>query len=89
MNRFFTILSMAAVVFAACDKENETPGQKIDPAELVEVTFDVSAKTNQSAEVQNVSTKTEIKEDGTVTGAGFGSDQLYGLNYEIFLGNEE
>lgn len=66
MNRFFTILSMAAVVFAACDKENETPGQKIDPAELVEVTFDVSAKTSQSAEVQNVSTKTEIKEDGTV-----------------------
>ena len=66
MNRFFTILSMAAVVFAACDKENETPGQKIDPAELVEVTFDVSAKTNQSAEVQNVSTKTEIKEDGSV-----------------------
>ena len=66
MNRFFTILSMAAVLFAACDKENETPGQKIDPAELVEVTFDVSAKTNQSAEVQNVSTKTEIKEDGTV-----------------------
>jgi len=66
MNRFFTILSMAAVVFAACDKENETPGQKIDPAELVEVTFDVSAKTNQSAEVQNVSTKTEIKDDGAV-----------------------
>lgn len=66
MNRFFTILSMAAVVFAACDKENETPGQKIDPAELVEVAFDVSAKTNQSAEVQNVSTKTEIKDDGTV-----------------------
>lgn len=66
MNRFFTILSMAAVVFAACDKENEAPGQKIDPAELVEVTFDVSAKTNQSAEIQNVSTKTEIKEDGTV-----------------------
>ena len=57
---------MAAVVFAACDKENETPGQKIDPAELVEVTFDVSAKTSQAAEVQNVSTKTEIKEDGTV-----------------------
>lgn len=66
MNRFFTILSMAAVVFAACDKENETPGQKIDPAELVEVTFDVSAKTSQAAEVQNVSTKTEIKDDGTV-----------------------
>lgn len=66
MNRFFTILSMAAVAFAACDKENETPGQKIDPAELVEVTFDVSAKTNQSAEVQNVSTKTEINDNGTV-----------------------
>ena len=66
MNRFFTILSMAAVVFAACDKENETPGQKIDPAQLVDMTFAVSAKTNQSAEVQNVSTKTEIKDDGTV-----------------------
>ena len=57
---------MAAVVFAACDKENETPGQKIDPAELVEVTFEVSAKPTQAAEVQKVSTKTEIKEDGTV-----------------------
>ena len=57
---------MAAVVFAACDKENGTPGQKIDPAELVEVTFEVSAKPTQAAEVQNVSTKTEIKEDGTV-----------------------
>lgn len=66
MNRFFTILSIAATVFVACDKENETPGQKIDPAELVEVTFDVSAKTSQAAEVQNVSTKTEIKDDGTV-----------------------
>lgn len=66
MNRFFTILSIAAVVFAACDKENETPGQKIDPAELVEVTFDVSAKTSQAAEGQKASTKTEIKEDGTV-----------------------
>lgn len=57
---------MAAVVFAACDKENGTPGQKIDPAELVEVTFEVSAKPTQAAEVQNASTKTEIKEDGTV-----------------------
>ena len=66
MNRFFTILSIAAVVFAACDKENETPGQKIDPAELVEVTFDVSAKKSTIADVENVSTKTEIKEDGTV-----------------------
>ena len=66
MNRFFTILSMAAVVFAACDNENETPGQKIDPAQLVDMTFEVSAKTTQAAEVQNVSTKTEIKEDGTV-----------------------
>lgn len=59
-------MSIAAVTLAACNKENEEPGQKIDPAELVEVTFDVSAKTNQSTEVQNVSTKTEIKEDGTV-----------------------
>lgn len=66
MNRFFTILSMAAVVFAACDKENGTPGQKIDPAELVEVTFDVSAKKSTIADVENASTKTEIKEDGTV-----------------------
>ena len=66
MNRFLTILSMAAVTLVACNKENEGPGREIDPAELVEVTFDVSAKTNQSAEVQNASTKTEIKDDGTV-----------------------
>lgn len=66
MNRFFTILSMAAVTLAACNKENEGPGQKIDPARLVDMTFEVSAKTSQAAEVQNVSTKTEIKEDGTV-----------------------
>ena len=66
MNRFFTILSMAAVTLAACNKENEEPGQKIDPSELVEVTFEVSAKPTQAAEVQNASTKTEIKEDGTV-----------------------
>lgn len=66
MNRFFTILSIAAVALAACNKENEEPGQKIDPAQLVEVTFEVSAKPTQAAEVQNASTKTEIKEDGTV-----------------------
>ena len=66
MNRFFTILSMAAVTLAACNKENEGLGQKIDPAQLVDMTFEVSAKTSQAAEVQNVSTKTEIKEDGTV-----------------------
>lgn len=66
MKRFFTILSMAAVALAACNKENEEPGQKIDPAQLVEVTFEVSAKPTQAAEVQNASTKTEIKEDGTV-----------------------
>ena len=66
MNRFLTILSMAAVTLVACNKENEGPGQKIDPAQLVDMTFEVSAKTSQSAEVQNVSTKTEIKEDGTV-----------------------
>lgn len=51
---------------AACNKENEEPGQKIDPSELVEVTFEVSSKPTQAAEVQNASTKTEIKEDGTV-----------------------
>lgn len=66
MKNFLTILSMAAVVFAACDKENETPGQKIDPAELVEVTFDVSAKKSTISDVEKASTKTEIKEDGTV-----------------------
>ena len=66
MNRFLTILSMAAVTLVACNKENEGPGREIDPAQLVDMTFDVSAKTNQSAEVQNVSTKTEIKDDGTV-----------------------
>lgn len=57
---------MAAVTLVACNKENEGPGREIDPAQLVDMTFDVSAKTNQSAEVQNVSTKTEIKDDGTV-----------------------
>lgn len=66
MKRFFTILSIAAVALAACNKENEEPGQKIDPAQLVDMTFEVSAKPTQAAEVQNVSTKTEIKEDGTV-----------------------
>lgn len=66
MKRFFTILSIAAVALAACNKENEEPGRKIDPAQLVEVTFEVSAKPTQAAEVQNASTKTEIKEDGTV-----------------------
>ena len=66
MKRFFTIMSIAAITLAACNKENEEPGQKIDPAQLVEVTFEVSAKPTQAAEVQNVSTKTEIKEDGTV-----------------------
>ena len=66
MNRFFTILSMAAVTLAACNKENEGPGQKIDPAQLVDMTFEVSAKKSTLADVENVSTKTEIKEDGTV-----------------------
>lgn len=66
MKRFFTILSIAAVALAACNKENEEPGRKIDPSELVEVIFEVSAKPTQAAEVQNASTKTEIKEDGTV-----------------------
>lgn len=90
MNRFFTILSMAAVVFAACDKENETPGQKIDPAELVEVTFDVSAKTSQSAEVQNVSTKTEIKEDGTVLwSVGDKVSVFYEVNGETGISESE
>lgn len=59
-------MSIAAVALAACNKENEEPGQKIDPSELVEVTFEVSSKPTQAAEVQNASTKTEIKEDGTV-----------------------
>ena len=66
MDRFLTILSMAAVTLVACNKENEGPGREIDPAQLVAMTFEVSAKTSQAAEVQNVSTKTEIKEDGTV-----------------------
>lgn len=66
MKRFFTILSIAAVALAACNKENEEPGQKIDPAQLVDMTFEVSAKPAQAAGVQNASTKTEIKEDGTV-----------------------
>lgn len=66
MKNFLTLLSITATVFVACDKENETPGQKIDPAELVEVTFDVSAKKSTISDVEKASTKTEIKEDGTV-----------------------
>ena len=66
MKRFFTIMSIAAVTLAACNKENEEPGQKIDPAELVEVTFDVSAKKSTISDAEKASTKTEIKEDGTV-----------------------
>lgn len=66
MKRFFTTLSIAAVALAACNKENEEQGQKIDPAQLVDMTFEVSAKPTQVAEIQNASTKTEIKEDGTV-----------------------
>lgn len=66
MKNFLTLLSIAATVFVACDKENGTPGQKIDPAELVEVTFDVSAKKSTISDVEKASTKTEIKEDGTV-----------------------
>lgn len=66
MKNFLTLLSIAATVFVACDKENEIPGQKIDPAELVEVTFDVSAKKSTISDVEKASTKTEIKEDGTV-----------------------
>ena len=59
-------MSIAAVTLAACNKENEEPGQKIDPAQLVDMTFEVSAKPTQAAEFRNASTKTEIKEDGTV-----------------------
>ena len=66
MKRFFTILSIAVVALAACNKENEEPGRKIDPAQLVDMTFEVSAKPTQVSGVQNASTKTEIKEDGTV-----------------------
>lgn len=66
MKNFLTLLSIAATVFVACDKENEIPGQKIDPAELVEVTFDVSAKKSTISDVEKASTKTEIKDDGTV-----------------------
>ncbi len=83
MKRFFTILSIAAVALAACNKENEEPGQKIDPAQLVEVTFEVSAKPTQAAEVQNASTKTEIKEDGTVHwSVGDKVSVFYGVNGE-------
>lgn len=75
---------MAAVVFAACDKENEGPGQKIDPAELVEATFDVTAKKCTLADVENASTKTEIKEDGTVLwSVGDKISVFYEVNGEI------
>lgn len=88
MKRFFTILSIAAVALAACNKENEEPGQKIDPAQLIDMTFEVSAKPTQAAEVQNASTKTEIKEDGTVLwSAGDKVSVFYEVNGET--GNSE
>lgn len=68
MNRFFTILSIAAVALAACNKENEEPGQKIDPAQLVDMTFEVSAKPTQAAVVQNVSTKQKSRKTAPCSG---------------------
>lgn len=81
---------MAAVVFAACDKENGTPGQKIDPAELVEVTFDVSAKKSTISDVEKASTKTEIKEDGTVLwSVGDKVSVFYEVNGETGISESE
>ena len=30
-----------------------------------------------------------VEADGTITGGGFGTDQLYGIDYEIYMGNPE
>lgn len=30
-----------------------------------------------------------VEADGTITGGGFGTDQLYGLDYDIYMGNPE
>ena len=30
-----------------------------------------------------------VAEDGTITGGGFGTDQLYGISYDVYLGNPE
>lgn len=30
-----------------------------------------------------------VDHDGTITGGGFGTDQLYGLDYDVYLGNPE
>ena len=90
MKNFLTLLSIAATVFVACDKENETPGQKIDPAELVEVTFDVSAKKSTISDVEKASTKTEIKEDGTVLwSVGDKVSVFYEVNGETGISESE
>ena len=31
----------------------------------------------------------KVEDDGTVTGGGFGTDQLYGASYDVYLGNIE
>ena len=90
MKNFLTLLSIAATVFVACDKENETPGQKIDPAELVEVTFDVSAKKSTISDVEKASTKTEIKDDGTVLwSVGDKVSVFYEVNGETGISESE
>lgn len=30
-----------------------------------------------------------VEEDGTITGSGFGTDQIYGVDYDIYMGNPE
>ena len=30
-----------------------------------------------------------VEADGTITGGGFGTDQLYGMDYDVYLGNPE
>ncbi len=30
-----------------------------------------------------------VAEDGTISGGGFGTDELYGISYEVYLGNPE
>lgn len=69
--RIFTFLAIAALALSACKKEElqqptTQPEQKPDATELVEMTFEAAVEKNSLPVAQPASTKTEIKEDGTV-----------------------
>ena len=39
--------------------------------------------------LESVTKDYTVEEDGTISGGGFGTDQIYGVDYDIYLGNPE